>query len=79
LRYHFAVRESRTHVLDLEQIISLIGTAPDALEPEYEWSPRHLARQLAQLPVVRIIILFGSIPRLRAHEYSDLDILIVVV
>jgi predicted nucleotidyltransferase len=40
---------------------------------------RHLARQLAQLHAVRIIILFGSVPRLQAHEYSDLDMLIVVV
>jgi predicted nucleotidyltransferase len=39
---------------------------------------RHLARQLAQLRAVRIIILFGSVPRLEAHEYSDLDMLIVV-
>lgn len=39
---------------------------------------RHLARQLAQLHAVRVIILFGSVPRGVAHEYSDLDVLIVV-
>jgi hypothetical protein len=36
LMYLFAVRESRTYVLDLEQIISLTERPPDALEPEYE-------------------------------------------
>lgn len=39
---------------------------------------RQLARQLAQLQAVRVIILFGSVPRGVAHEYSDLDMLIVV-
>ena len=39
---------------------------------------RHLARQLARLRPVQAIILFGSVPRKEAHEYSDLDMLIVV-
>jgi predicted nucleotidyltransferase len=39
---------------------------------------RQLARQLAQLHAVRVIILFGSVPRVEAHEYSDLDMLVVV-
>ena len=39
---------------------------------------RHLARRLAQLRSVQAIILFGSVPRREAHEYSDLDMLIVV-
>ena len=39
---------------------------------------RRLARQLAQLHSIQVIILFGSVPKKEAHEYSDLDMLIVV-
>ena len=39
---------------------------------------KRLARELAQLHSVQAIILFGSVPRKEAHEYSDLDMIIVV-
>jgi len=39
---------------------------------------RRMARELAHLHSVHAIILFGSVPRKEAHEYSDLDMIIVV-
>jgi predicted nucleotidyltransferase len=39
---------------------------------------RRLADQLVQLRPVQAVILFGSVPRRDAHQYSDLDMLIVV-
>jgi predicted nucleotidyltransferase len=52
--------------------------SPCELSPYMLSQARHLAPQLAQLRAVRIIILFGSVPRVEAQEYSDLDMLIVV-
>jgi len=39
---------------------------------------RRLARELAQLHSVQALILFGSVARKEAYEYSDLDMIIVV-
>jgi len=39
---------------------------------------RRLASELARLRSVQVIILFGSVARKEAHEYSDLDMIIVV-
>jgi predicted nucleotidyltransferase len=39
---------------------------------------RRVAGELSQLHSVQAIILFGSVPRKEAHEYSDLDMIIVV-
>jgi len=60
------------------------GLTDQPTPPTYELSlymlsqARRLARRLAQLRSVQAIILFGSVPRREAHEYSDLDMLIVV-
>jgi predicted nucleotidyltransferase len=39
---------------------------------------KRMAGELAKLPFVRANVLFGSVPQNSAHEYSDLDMLIVV-
>jgi len=39
---------------------------------------RRLAGELSRLRSVQAIILFGSVPKKEAHEYSDLDLIIVV-
>lgn len=39
---------------------------------------RRVAGELSQLHSIQTIILFGSVPRKEAHEYSDLDMIIVV-
>lgn len=39
---------------------------------------KRMAAEIAQLHFVRTIILFGSVAQKRAHEYSDLDMIIVV-
>jgi len=39
---------------------------------------RHLASELSRLHSVQTIILFGSVPKKDANEYSDLDLIIVV-
>jgi len=38
---------------------------------------KRMAARLAKLPCVRAIVLFGSVARKAAHEYSDLDLIIV--
>ncbi|MBA7495481.1 hypothetical protein ES702_06068 [subsurface metagenome] len=39
---------------------------------------KRMAAELAKLYFVRVIILFGSVAQKVAHEYSDLDVIIVV-
>jgi len=39
---------------------------------------KRMADELAKLHFVRLIILFGGVPKKKAHEYSDLDMIIVV-
>lgn len=39
---------------------------------------RRTAHELAQMRSVQAILLFGSVPKKEAHEYSDLDMLVVV-
>jgi predicted nucleotidyltransferase len=39
---------------------------------------KRMAGELAKLPFVRAIILFGGVAQKKAHEYSDLDMIIVV-
>ena len=39
---------------------------------------RRIAREIAKLPYVKTIILFGGVAQSSAHEYSDLDIIVVV-
>ena len=39
---------------------------------------KRMAGELAKLPFVRAIILFGGVAQKNAHEYSDLDMIIVV-
>ncbi|MEM3462776.1 MAG: nucleotidyltransferase domain-containing protein [Candidatus Bathyarchaeia archaeon] len=39
---------------------------------------KRVARELAKLPPIRAIILFGSVAQNSAHEYSDLDMIIVM-
>lgn len=39
---------------------------------------KRMADELAKLRFVKAIILFGSVPQNSAHEYSDLDMMIVV-
>ena len=39
---------------------------------------RHLGSELSRLHSVQTIILFGSVPKKDANEYSDLDLIIVV-
>jgi len=39
---------------------------------------KRMAAELAKLPFVRAIILFGGVAQKNAHEYSDLDMIIVV-
>ena len=39
---------------------------------------KRMAGELAKLPFVRSIILFGGVAQKNAHEYSDLDMIIVV-
>lgn len=39
---------------------------------------KRMAAELAKLRFVRIVILFGSVAQKDAHEYSDLDMIIVV-
>jgi predicted nucleotidyltransferase len=39
---------------------------------------RRMAGELSKLPFVRAIILFGGVAQKKAHEYSDLDMIIVV-
>jgi predicted nucleotidyltransferase len=39
---------------------------------------KRVACELAKLPFVRAIVLFGGVAQKRAHEYSDLDMIIVV-
>lgn len=39
---------------------------------------RRLANELARLSFVKVIVLFGGVAQNKAHEYSDLDMIIVV-
>jgi predicted nucleotidyltransferase len=39
---------------------------------------KRMARELAKLPFVMAIVLFGGVAQNNAHEYSDLDMIIVV-
>lgn len=39
---------------------------------------KRMASELAKLPFIRAIFLFGSVAQNNAHEYSDLDMIIVV-
>ncbi|MHA1834627.1 MAG: nucleotidyltransferase domain-containing protein, partial [Candidatus Baldrarchaeia archaeon] len=39
---------------------------------------KRMADELAKLPYVRAIVLFGGVAQKYAHEYSDLDMIIVV-
>jgi predicted nucleotidyltransferase len=55
-----------------------VAASPHELSLYMLTRARQLARQLAQLHSVRIIILFGSVAKEEAHEYSDLDMLIAV-
>ena len=60
------------------------GLAGDFTVSAYELSlymvsqARQLAVELSRLRSVQAIILFGSVPKREAHEYSDLDMIIVV-
>lgn len=60
------------------------GLAGDFTVSAYELSlymvsqARRLAGELSRLRSVQAIILFGSVPKKEAHEYSDLDMIIVV-
>ena len=60
------------------------GLAEDFEFSSYELSlymvsqARRLAGELSQLHSVEAIILFGSVPRREVHEYSDLDMIIVL-
>ncbi len=39
---------------------------------------KRMASELADLRFIRAIVLFGSVARKKAHEYSDLDMMIIV-
>jgi len=39
---------------------------------------KRMASKLADLRFIRAIVLFGSVARKKAHEYSDLDMMIIV-
>jgi predicted nucleotidyltransferase len=59
-------------------LIDQVAASPHELSLYMLTQARQLARQLAQLHSVRVIILFGSVAKEEAHEYSDLDMLIAV-
>jgi len=42
------------------------------------YQAKRMARELAKLHCIRTVILFGGVAQYNAHEYSDLDMIIVV-
>ena len=60
------------------------GLIEDLVVSDYELSlymrsqAKRMAAELAELHSVRAVILFGSVAQKGAHEYSDLDLIIVV-
>lgn len=68
----------------LEKDKKWYGLAVDPTVTSYELSlymssqAKRLADELAQLRSVQAIILYGSVPKKEAHEYSDLDMIVVL-
>lgn len=52
--------------------------SPYELSSYMTFHAKRIARKLAQLNIVRAVILFGGVAKKTAHEYSDLDMIIVV-
>jgi DNA-binding HxlR family transcriptional regulator len=54
-----------------------LSVSPYELSLYMIFQARRMADELAKLPFVRAIVLFGGVAQRRAHEYSDLDMIIV--
>ncbi|MFQ6076951.1 MAG: nucleotidyltransferase domain-containing protein, partial [Candidatus Bathyarchaeia archaeon] len=55
-----------------------LRVSPYELSSYMSFQAKRIAKELAQLPFVQAIILFGGVAKKNAHEYSDLDMIIVV-
>lgn len=55
-----------------------LSVSPFELSSYMAFQAKRIARELARLDFVRAVILFGGVAKKTAHEYSDLDMIIVV-
>ena len=55
-----------------------LTVSPYELSSYMAFQAKRIARELAQLDFVQAVILFGGVAKKAAHEYSDLDMIIVV-
>jgi len=55
-----------------------LPVSPCELSLYMSFEAKRMASELARLDFVRAVILFGSVAQKKAHEYSDLDMIIVV-
>lgn len=55
-----------------------LPVSPYELSLYLNFQAKRMAGELTKLDFVRAVILFGGVPQKKAHEYSDLDMIIVV-